>query len=74
MSASVIVFVRRSKFGGQAKLKLSLDRVPVIGDYIHIGGSNIAKVNAVILLNDGAAASAYVYADHDPDDIPDELQ
>ncbi|WP_188263258.1 hypothetical protein [Azospirillum tabaci] len=74
MSAFVRVFVKGSRFGNAAKMELMTDRVPVQGDYIHIGGKNIAKVNFVILFGNNEEFAAYVYADHDPDDFPDGAQ
>ncbi|WP_145680539.1 hypothetical protein [Azospirillum brasilense] len=74
MSASIRVLVKASRFGPAANFLLVLDRTPVQGDYIHIGGKNLVKVNSIVLFNNNSPVAAFAYADHDPNDSPDEAQ
>ena len=52
---------------------LTVERVPVMGDYIAPRGNELVQVRAVVLTPNGPEA-ADVFAIHDPDNFPDELK
>ena len=59
---------------GGPTAELALDRVPVMRDYITANGTDIFRVEAVVLTSGHPTIAAIVFATHDADGVPDEIK
>ena len=66
--------IRLRTKGGTSPHIVSLDRVPIAGDYVADPGGQLFRVMAVVFTPENASSAADVFAIRDPDGVPNELK